>query len=140
MSDCVGCGFCCKTAPCSLSMRLYNKKECPMLRHDGKKYRCGIIEELAIGAGCSSSLCNEDREIQVIENRFVIPTAPILTSFLAAFSRQIYSSDMLFLMLNGMKRDLMKKGYKEDDAIQVVEHIRVCMGFTKTGLAKSMMG
>lgn len=75
MADCVGCGYCCKKAPCTAAFQLDRVKgnECLELSFDGKKYRCGLIENppyhdmlwwksrLGIGAGCSSSL-NSDRK------------------------------------------------------------------------------
>lgn len=60
-AECVGCSYCCRKAPCALSMELYHGREpCPALWWNGTMYRCGLArlyeEELAIGAGCSSSL------------------------------------------------------------------------------------
>ena len=71
---CLGCGYCCKKAPCSLAMSKHGAvAPCPSLRfHDGR-YWCGEVEDaktekernfivgnLYIGAGCCSSL-NSDR-------------------------------------------------------------------------------
>ena len=61
---CVGCGYCCKKATCVLGLG----SPCAYLaQHDGR-YWCSLIligavtdEELAIGAGCCSSL-NSDRQ------------------------------------------------------------------------------
>ena len=60
--QCVGCGYCCLKAPCAISVDVYKGKRepCPALYWNGSMYRCGLAklwtDELAIGAGCSSSL------------------------------------------------------------------------------------
>jgi len=58
---CVGCGYCCLKAPCAVSIEVYGQIDrCLALYWNGSMYRCGLAklwtEELAIGAGCSSSL------------------------------------------------------------------------------------
>lgn len=68
-APCVGCSFCCVKAPCALSVELYKGKEpCPALYWNGTMYRCGLAplfgEELAIGAGCSSSLNSWRQDIK----------------------------------------------------------------------------
>jgi hypothetical protein len=80
--ECVGSGFCCKKAPCGLAvMRGFEAKHwmeggkgCPALVEKDGRYWCGLYlqaagaakthikNELAIGAGCCSSLFNTDRE------------------------------------------------------------------------------
>ena len=73
---CVGCGHCCRTAPCVAAVRIYgngiNTTGCPALFHRDKRWWCKIVDhargplreqfvaELAIGAGCCSGL-NTDR-------------------------------------------------------------------------------
>lgn len=75
---CIGSGYCCKKALCAIAIIKYGyteKPPCPSLLHDKEKdrYVCGeyvnaptperrkeIERELAIGAGCCSSL-NSDR-------------------------------------------------------------------------------
>lgn len=72
--DCIGCGYCCKTARCQVSFIeagmnpvdpfdvIGEKPDCPYLYFDEKqdKYRCLIAdkykEELAIGEGCCSPM------------------------------------------------------------------------------------
>ena len=66
---CVGCGYCCLKAPCSISVGLFGKDKCPALNWSEKKgrYICLLVidpsykgdaykKDLAIGEGCSSSL------------------------------------------------------------------------------------
>jgi hypothetical protein len=70
---CVGCGFCCKQAPCHLGEGV----PCRFLAEDEEqegRYRCKKVleaggdlrilleRELAIGQGCCSPLFNSDRE------------------------------------------------------------------------------
>jgi len=65
--DCVGCGYCCKEAVCTLGLLLNpsyvsENGDCPELfwSEQEKKYRCkaaeGFGERLYIGAGCCSPL------------------------------------------------------------------------------------
>lgn len=78
-TQCVGCGYCCRTAPCGLAWLTFSPAiktgvwKCPALRWDGKRYLCRLCEgedaqskknreALAIGAGCSSTLFNQDRQ------------------------------------------------------------------------------
>jgi len=68
---CVGCGYCCMKAPCSVIWRMMlfwtGKpifiKRCPALYWNGERYACRLAavsararELLVIGAGCTSSL------------------------------------------------------------------------------------
>ena len=65
-NPCVGCGYCCITAPCILSVSLSltdRAGNCAALFWTGERYLCALVEsdsrfkrELAIGAGCCSSL------------------------------------------------------------------------------------
>jgi len=71
MSECIGCGFCCRKSPCSF----YQLEDwaawhgCPHLLWDGTRWVCGkYVEEpdtkvkermkfyLAFGAGCNCNL------------------------------------------------------------------------------------
>jgi len=72
--DCVGCGYCCRTAPCStaLSYGAPSKSPCLFLTEDYGVNRCLLLlgagegrrqqleEDLSIGEGCCSPL-NSDR-------------------------------------------------------------------------------
>ena len=73
--DCVGCGFCCRKAPCIASLRLTGgSRECPFLLWDGKRYWCELCqmsgesgqryrEQLVIGAGCCCPMNTDRRDI-----------------------------------------------------------------------------
>jgi hypothetical protein len=69
-SPCVGSGHCCLTAQCALGAIRYGRHPvCPGLFEEGDRYRCRLVIEdaavardLAVGAGCSSTLFNVRRE------------------------------------------------------------------------------
>jgi hypothetical protein len=87
---CVGCGYCCKKVPCSLSVYLHADKpwphhECPELIFRDGRWWCKIAleepelakEELYIGAGCCSPL-NTERLRYVDRMDMVVPDTPTL--------------------------------------------------------------
>jgi len=84
--DCIGCGYCCRKAPCNLIMDTYwevakielsgfnaeiiwqEQGGCPSLEWDGERWRCGfvlhtkgkelthVVNVLGVGEGCCASL------------------------------------------------------------------------------------
>jgi len=59
--SCVGCGYCCITATCSIGLYLYGLNvRCPALKWNGKRYLCELVDlyknALAIGEGCCAPL------------------------------------------------------------------------------------
>lgn len=67
MADCVGCGYCCMKAMCSVGVREHGGDEgrCPYLVWENDRYWCYLVltekvswKELFIECGCSSSLNN----------------------------------------------------------------------------------
>lgn len=72
---CIGCGFCCRQAPCTLALAWFGSDidKCPALVWDGARWRCklaldgveGAKENLFIGAGCCSGLNTYQREQRV---------------------------------------------------------------------------
>jgi len=57
--SCVGCGYCCLQATCSLGVYFFdNRYPCPALIWNGEQYRCRLAEmytdDLYIGSGCCS--------------------------------------------------------------------------------------
>jgi hypothetical protein len=109
---CVGCGFCCRQAPCALSVRIYGGgPKCPALVWDGKRYWCKIIshpivgpkhrEELAIGAGCCSPMFNQDR-INIPspkEEDKIYTLSHEAQVIISAFAKEWISSDVLSLAM-----------------------------------------
>lgn len=91
MADCVGCGYECRRGPCGYSwhymtkdgLKWNEKTGCPYLRQVGIQWRCGIyldaspelkaemegVSGIGVGAGCSASLFNSDREAMILRLR-----------------------------------------------------------------------
>lgn len=85
MADCVGCGYCCQKAQCVAGQNIYGLKDgvCTGLVWDeqAQRYWCLLIQEttgraqeadkegLAIGAGCSSSMFNTQREETIVRRK-----------------------------------------------------------------------
>jgi len=68
---CVRSGYCCKVATCGVGLANgAEPKGCKFLLGDKPgEYSCGIADQIpTIGAGCPSTLFNEDRRI-AMENR-----------------------------------------------------------------------
>lgn len=68
-SPCNGCGLCCRMEVCDIGLQILPEAAapCPMLRFDGARYRCRVVEmeaasnappliaqALGIGLGCDS--------------------------------------------------------------------------------------
>ena len=100
---CVGCGMCCRKAPCSGAVRIYgNVTDCPALEYDGKekRYFCSLMrlpgklgkayrEELGAGTGCCSSLNTDRANIPPPEEKLTDqPLSPDLQVFLSMLGRQ----------------------------------------------------
>ena len=81
---CVGCGYCCTESPCGFAIQAYgsawtspcpllvdrdNRKWCNLVLDAKGQYREAIIADLAIGAGCSSSMFNSVRDAQIAKGR-----------------------------------------------------------------------
>jgi len=80
---CVHCGYCCRKAVCLTYMIVVQSiaiPPCPMLFEQDGRFYCGLIKDaqgtekedfvnnsLAVGAGCSSNLANEDRLMRKLE-------------------------------------------------------------------------
>ena len=77
IAQCIGCGYCCRKAPCAMAVRIYGRSltgPCPELVYHDDRWWCRAIEnargplrdhyeqDVAIGGGCSSSMFNQDRE------------------------------------------------------------------------------
>jgi len=70
ISACCGCGYCCMAARCCLSLFTYDTASavCPALIFKEGRFWCQLAEDpqikeqLYIGAGCSSSMFNQQRD------------------------------------------------------------------------------
>lgn len=66
---CMGCGYCCLQATCSLGVSIFGiKHPCPSLFWNGEKYRCELVnnheDTLYIGSGCCSPLNSWRKDIK----------------------------------------------------------------------------
>ena len=122
---CVGCGKCCKTAPCAAAVRVYGNgiRDCPALRYDesDKRYFCSLCEiggevgrsfrqELSVGSGCCMPLFNTDRDN--IPEPPKERTKPFidkqLRAFFHAMGRQPFgmSGDAVWLLVHSAAHEL----------------------------------
>lgn len=161
MADCVGCGYCCIKVPCFVAQRLHGGglTECPHLEWNGKRYICNIVtgtspitprykEELAIGAGCCSSLNDWRRniiprrrkdvhqEIQGTKN----PLPLEFQLFVRCLGTQFISGDTVHLTCFAMKRELILRGWPEKDATAYVEKIWACFKGNRSSNTEEFMG
>ena len=132
-AQCVGCGYCCRKAPCAVASRVYGPvTECPGLIYDQteKRYYCDLCrkpgkigeryrEELAVGAGCCSPLFNTDRDNippPKIEKEVHIDKQ--FRTFLHQIGRMGplgMSGDLLWFLVEGMAKELrMGKEWKKE--------------------------
>ena len=133
IKDCVGCGFCCSKAVCSVGLRVYSNREyCPGLtwnpstqRHFctlaklpgeiGRRYR----EELHIGQGCCANL-NSWRKTQIVDRSYAAyeeskkqnrqMANPIPAEFQVFFDqlgREFISGDAIVLALSATSKRLV---------------------------------
>ena len=119
VKECVGCGYCCRQAPCALANRIYDAVDkCPALIWDGKRYWCKIIqhpiigpkhkEELAIGAGCCSPMFNQDRTNipPPKEDSNIYQLSHEMQIVIFSFAREWISSEVIWLALDRAAKDL----------------------------------
>ena len=140
-AQCVGCGRCCRKAPCAVASRVFGPvNECPALVYDyeEKRYYCELCrkpgelgeryrEELAVGAGCCSALFNTDREnIPPPVPKFLkeVRIDKQFRAFLHQMGRMGpfgMSGDLLWLLVDGTAREL---GFGEDWKREVFRTIK----------------
>lgn len=92
--ECIGCGYCCRKAPCHLAVQaffewtkidlntlnahlIWEEHGCPSLEWDGERWRCGLFvhadkelqpvigESLSLGEGCCANLNTYRRKCHV---------------------------------------------------------------------------
>ena len=126
-TTCIGCGYCCRKAPCAAAVRVYGlaARPCPAMYWDGSRYWCDLCQkpgdvglryrqELAIGEGCCSSLNSDRRAIPPPP----VPKeeAPYLLSadaqaLLRRLGRELICPDALWLAIMGASKDLGQPGF-----------------------------
>jgi len=101
--SCIGCGYCCRKAPCSVAMRHgevlttspRDQKPCSKLVWDGSRWNCGLYEkyagepevqrsiagELAFGEGCCSGM-NTYQVYQHVPTPYELEDEPFLLKML----------------------------------------------------------
>lgn len=144
VKDCVGCGFCCIKARCTVSLRIWpltKGNECPGLFWTGERYICKLAAmdgpkgvdfrvELHVGAGCCASLNtwrNEiiprrDRDIEQPQTiKYTLDKA--FVAFLHALSRGFMSSDSFFLACFGMAHVLEQQGMRREEIEAITKEI-----------------
>ena len=136
VKQCVGCGFCCRQAPCAMALRIYGRTltKCPELVYHDSRWRCRAVEhaqgplydryvdDVASGGGCSSTMFIEDRryiptpeEIAKREELAGISDEPL--DYKRAFEvlvRQMVqpfrmSGDALWLTMDGLEYKMGKR-------------------------------
>ena len=157
MADCIGCGHCCRTAPCAMIQRIHGHSldKCPeLVYHDGRWW-CRAIEKatgplaseyrsaVAIGGGCSSSLFNSDREkiptpAEVEARDTQDPFAPPPVDYKGVF--QFVASSMSRLFMSGDCAALLmiqlRNKYGPDVALEFAHYYRE----NRSSFEKGMMG
>ena len=128
VKDCIGCGFCCRKAPCSGAVRIYgNVTKCPALRYDGARYFCSLMElpgklgtayrkELGAYTGCCCGL-NSDRQNIPSPEIEVKPSYRLskdLQVFITALSHNYISGDAMYLACLETARKLNEPKFVEE--------------------------
>jgi hypothetical protein len=140
VKECVGCGFCCMQAKCSAGQRIYpSANPCPALvwSESDTRYICDLMtlpgkvgegyrEELYAGAGCCSNLNDWRREVKKREPKkdcLLIKIDPIFQMFLKSMGREMLSGDTVYLILDGLKDELKRKGSSEQEIKEIIKEI-----------------
>lgn len=136
---CVGCGYCCMKAPCSVAVRIHGNgiTECPELVWKDDKYRCRLAmlpgalgeryrEEIGAGAGCCCSLNDWRKDVKKrdrseanpppVKQLSEIPIPSEMQSFLACLGKAWISRDAMWLVCNAWKKELMSDGLSQSEA------------------------
>lgn len=117
---CVGCGYCCKKAPCSLAVRVFGAvTSCPMLiwDEDANRYWCKACKgegslraeyraQLYIGDGCCSPLNTDRNNIPAPNQKAVNVLSHEAQVFLTALAREWISGDSIYFILSRCKQEL----------------------------------
>jgi len=128
IKDCKGCGFCCRKAQCAVSVNIYGKVDvCPALIWDEGKRRywckaCQVAGELGakykaelyIGEGCCCGLNSDRKNIPPPANlRAPVNYPREVQVLLKHTAGQLVSSDLLWLIIRGVARELNDPGFEK---------------------------
>ena len=132
-TPCIGCGMCCRQAPCPLAFRIYGNAitKCPGLIYRDGRWWCEVVDNargtlrdeyiktLYIGAGCCSPLCNSDRQHIPTPQELEPPRRPDI-DYRKAFQGlchilggELISGDQLFLIGLRLQHDCDDETLKE---------------------------
>jgi hypothetical protein len=154
---CVGCGYCCITAPCAASVRLYpGATTCPQLEWDGERYICGLMRipgllgenyraELYAGAGCCSNLNDWRKDVKKRHRddshkyKLESPLDTISQLLIICLSNQIMSNDQVFLIFSELRIRLMKSGYSPEQTDSIIENANRIYKENKSSKLKSFI-
>ena len=153
---CIGCGFCCLQAKCTVAVRLYPAASvCPELIWSDKdnRHNCGLMqlpgpvgiayrEELHAGAGCCSNLNTwrkdvRDRTAKTTEPLTLDPTFQL---FLNVLGKQWIGGDMLALTMLGFIGALVDRGLESSKATDIGNLALAYIENNRTTSMKNFMG
>lgn len=152
LTPCIGCGHCCRKAPCAAAMRLYGKIinkdpdeiwRCPALiwREEEGRYFCQLClgdsviandyrRELAVGQGCCSNL-NSDRLRIPRPSEFEPTKAYVLPRevqlLIVNMSRQFCTLDALCYALEDTAKEIGEPEFLRQAIRLIKENRRSCM-------------
>lgn len=156
--ECVGCGFCCLQARCSLSVRIWpnGDGECQALIWDGSRYKCKLAlmsgqrgaeyrAALYIGDGCCSSLNSWRLEVKPRRPKDEdqikkYKLDPAFAAFLRSLGRGFMSGDSMFLAVRGMQFQLEVDGVDEEEIASIVKEIAYIFRENRPGYMNGFMG
>ena len=158
VKKCVGCGFCCISAPCIAADRLYpGAKICPQLNwsDENNRYYCGLMDipglvglsykkELYAGEGCCSNL-NTWR--QDVKNRHpkketnFLTIDPMFQLYLKSLGEEFISGDKITLTINSFIHNLIKHmGMNQAEAIKNGELVDSYIRSNRSTFMEEFMG
>jgi len=145
IKECVGCGYCCRKAPCALSVSIYGKVDvCPALIWDetNRRYWCKACKvagelgaryraELYIGEGCCCGL-NSDRKNIPSPAKPVKNYSKEVQVLLKHLGGEWISGDALWLVIHGTAAELKDPGFE----VQALHWLKE----QRSGMVNSFMG
>lgn len=158
IDECVGCGYCCMSTPCSVSLRLYKSADiCPQLEwnEDKGRYFCGLMllpgnigleyrKELHAGAGCCSNLNSWRQDIKERSRgalSYKYQAIPVMFQvFLKAYgSEPFLSGDITEMLLKQFQNGLKKVNYSDEEVDNIIGNVRHYISSNKTSMFKDFM-
>ena len=158
IDQCNGCGYCCMSTPCDVSLRLYKSADiCPQLQwsEDKARYFCGLMllpgnigfeyrKELHAGAGCCSNLNSWRQDIKERSRgalSYKQPPIPIMfQTFLKAYgSEQFLSGDLTAMLLCRFRDELKSINYSDEEVKHIVDNVVHYINSNKSSMFKGFI-